>query len=183
MDEGGVCPPHTTLFKNQKVHHELNEGTSASDKMKKLQEEYIHKSRASVDLGFNDVFHVTIPHVKEVTHHLSCQDQIQELVHHNKAFSCSGIYQNMGSMLANSQDVTATMKLSLEAKESKEKYMEAYDKWKTVGEEKLALKDWREITMWVLVMESVPTPSKYNTKKSIIDKLDEFEWISYFSND
>ena len=102
----------------------------------------------------------------------------------------------MGNMLVNSEDITRAMKISLDRKDRikkqrQEKYQRitenkmveaktAYEKMKDQGNDKLSLKEWRAISMWVLAKENVPAPSKYNTKKLITDKLENIDWEKHF---
>ena len=67
------------------------------------------------------MFNTSIPLNKTTKRHEASGDQIEELAKRNKAFSCSGNFQNMGNMLANTEEVTRVMKLSLEEKDKWDK--------------------------------------------------------------
>mgnify|MGYP001479721748 CR=1 FL=1 len=94
----GFVPFTRKCLSNPKVRHELDEGTSKSGELEKLQENY-NKHRKEVEkLGFNNVFDAKLPKKKKPKMKSSVKERVQDLINKNKAFICSGLFMYMGTM-------------------------------------------------------------------------------------
>ena len=106
----GFVPFTRKCLSNPKVRHELDEGTSKSGELEKIQENY-NKHRKEVEkLGFNNVFDAKLPKKKKPKMKSSVKERVQDLINKNKAFTCSGLFMYMGTMICNSKEVITAQK-------------------------------------------------------------------------
>ena len=61
----GFVPFERKCLTNPKVPHELDEGTSKSDELKKLQVKYFEYRKEVGKLGFKNIFDAKLPKVKK----------------------------------------------------------------------------------------------------------------------
>ena len=116
------------------------------------------------------------------------QDRVEELIRDNKAFSCSDLYIHVGTMLANSKEISDAQKHVIKTKDKEKqnkhnianeltqvKKDNAIHSYKLLKYEnyKMKLPNWKHIAMWVLPFDGEKAPSKYNTLESIEKRLDK----------
>ena len=193
----GYIPFTRRCLSNPKVRHEINENTGVSKELSELQQHYRKASENATEIGVNPVFTATLPKVQKPVRKESVTERVNDLVSKNKAFSTSGLYLYMGTMVANSKEVLEAQRRLMNIKKQKEKVKEDNDVVKKVlakvkfneaylmyeNGEKMLLPHWKAISMWILPMDGENAPSKYNTLASIKKRLDECKerrWQEYY---
>ena len=193
----GFVPFTRECLKNPLVRHELDGISSESSIMRKLQSDYITTTHEVEKLGFNNVFTARLPKIKKSKMKTNTKDRFEELIKNNKAFSCSGMYIHVGTMLANSKEIIDAQKhvMKIKDKEKQNKHNTANElaqlkkdnaihSYKLLKYEnyKMKLQNWKHIAMWVLPFDGEKAPSKYNTLENIEKRLDKckISWESYF---
>jgi len=191
----GYCPFTREALKNPKLRLELGQ-TKPAENIENLQKTYNDLAEKAVERGYNPVFDKTVPVAAKVKRKETSEEQVQELVKKGKAFSVSGMWQTMGTMVANSEAILRAQELSLEidkkrkaasqAKKAKE-VENRFEKAKAAMEkekrgEKLNAKNWKDIIMYVLPAagEKDP-PSKFTTVVTIKERLAKLgnSWQEY----
>ena len=196
----GFIPFTRSCLQNPKVRHELGEGTKESIVLAQLQKHYNEATRETNILGFNNVFNATIPQKKVLSYKVKRSDRVSEMVSKKQAFSCSGIYFiNMGSMVANSSEVLEAQRCIIDDKNKRDEIKLSKDKeshtlrrqqaiqcyYKFNNGETMNLSEWKSIARWILPQVGEKAPSKFSTKKLIIERLERIEngWKRYFTNE
>ena len=128
----GYIPFTRRCLSNPKVRHEINENTGVSKELSELQQHYRKASENATEIGFNPVFTAMLPKVQKPVLKESITERVNDLVSKNKAFSTSGLYLYMGTMVANSKEVLEAQRKVINNKKQKEKVKEDNDVVKKV---------------------------------------------------
>ena len=106
----GFVPFTRKCLSNPKVRHELDEGTSKSGELEKLQENY-NKHRKEVEkLGFNNVFDAKLPQKKETKNEIFSERESSRFNKQKQSIYTFGVFMYMGTMICNSKEVITAQK-------------------------------------------------------------------------
>ena len=196
----GFVPFTRNALKHEKVRHELGDGGASEDMTQKLQDmttEYESLKSKVSDAGLNEsVFNVKLPvHKKKASLQKSEEEQVAELVKKKGAFKAGAQWCTLGFTLMGSRAIIKAQAVQLQEESANKKKkqgekddkvykrvddaLNAYKIYKTCDNEdysKMSIDDWKSIIMFLLpVYDASVAPSKFTSKKKMIDRLFQFE--------
>ena len=125
------------------------------------------------------------------------KDRIKLLIEKGATFSTSGLFIHTGNMVITADELTTAQKQHLDSVEQKKSDIidkktaamlevkinaeSGARKAKSIGTEKLLLKDWKCILKYILyITDDIATLSSFNSKALIRAKLEDLKWEQYF---
>ena len=125
------------------------------------------------------------------------KDRVKMLIEKGATFSTSGLFIHTGNMVITADELTTAQKQHLDSVEQKKSDIidkktaamlevkinaeSGARKAKSIGTEKLLLKDWKCILKYILyITDDIATLSSFNSKALIRAKLEDLKWEQYF---